>query len=130
MVEYYVVIDNIVDENNIQFRLYKFNPELSLKPIRVNNSYCDSSQKIIDIAENSLCRNVDCKFYILGSDSFLRDMFDNNITYFTHIQIEHSRQYGYKVVYRTYDNTNENIVIDLLDVSASGIFRYIRKLKI
>lgn len=130
MVEYYVVVDNIIDENNLEYRLYKFDPEISLKPVRVNKVYKDSVQKIIDIAEISLCKNNDCKFYILGNDSFLNSVFENNILEFSHIQIHHSRQYGYRVVYRTLDNEVDNVVIDLLDISAKGIFRYLKKLKI
>lgn len=129
MVDYYIIIDRICEDEFITFRIYKFNPEISLKPIRINTERCETIDMIINIIEDLIHTQDEFKVYILGEDMFLRNIFDNDINKFNNLKISYSRHEGYRVFYTICSTNNENRVIELLDVSASGILRYIRKIK-
>lgn len=130
MIDYYIVVDNIDENGLIAFRLYKFNPEISLKPIRIHTERCETIDMIINIIEDLIHTQNECKVYILGEDMFLRNIFDNDINKFNHLKINYSKQGGYRVFHTIYSTNNESSVIELLDVSASGMMRYIRKIKV
>ena len=130
MIDYYIVVDSIDENGLIAFRIYKFNPEISLKPIRIHTEHCETIDMIMNIIEDLIHTQDECKVYILGEDMFLRNIFDNDINKFNHLKIKYSRHGGYRVFYTIYSTNNESNVIELLDTSASGIMRYIRKIKV
>lgn len=129
MTEYYAIIDNAIDADNLSVRLYKFNPEISLKPLRISKNCCVSMEMIVNNIEISFNSREDCKYYILADDVFLRNLLDNNIKDFSHIEIVYNKASGYRVFYNSHDYEIDNVIIELLDVSSCGIFKYIRKLK-
>ena len=49
MIDYYIVVDNIDENGLIAFRLYKFNPEISLKPIRIHTERCETIDMIMNV---------------------------------------------------------------------------------
>lgn len=129
MTEYYAVIDNANNIENLSARLYKFNPEISLKPLRISKSCCVSMETIINNIEISFNSKEECKYYILANDLFLRNLLDNDIKDFSHIKIIYNEASGYRVFYNSYDCEIDNVIIELLDVSSYGLFKYIKKLK-
>lgn len=133
MIDYYIVVDSINESGLITFRVYKFNPEISLKPIRIIIEHYETINMTIDmiinIIEDLIHTQDDRKIYILSEDMFLRDLFDNDINKFNHLRINYNRTRGYRAFYTMYNNNNESSVIELLDVSASGIMKYLRKIK-
>lgn len=129
MIDYYIVIDSIEDKNLLSFRIYEFNPEVSLKPIRINSDKCDTVYELVNIIEDIVHAKDNCTVYILNSDEFLRNIFDNNIDEFIHIKIKYGISQGFRVFYSIY-GSNGCEKIELLDTSAPGLFRCIRKIKI
>lgn len=129
MIDYYIVVDSIDENGLIAFRLYKFNPEISLKPIRIHTEHCEIIDMIINIIEDLIHTQDDCKIYILGEDRFLRNIFDNDINKFNHLKINYSKHGGYRVFYTICNTNSEHNVVELLDTSASGVLKYIRKIK-
>lgn len=128
MIDYYIVIDNIDDKNLLTFRVYEFNPEVSIKPIRISLEKSITVYELVNIIEDVVHAKDSCTVYILNSDEFLRNIFDNNIDEFIHIKIKHSMSQGFRVFYSICRNECEKV--ELLDTSASGLFRCIRKIKL
>lgn len=129
MIDYYIVVDSIDENGLIAFRLYKFNPEISLKPIRIHTEHCETIDMIINIIEDLIHTQNECKVYILGEDMFLRNIFDNDINKINHLKINYSKHGGYRAFYTICNTNSEHNVVELLDTSASGVLKYIRKIK-
>lgn len=129
MIDYYIVVDSIDENGLIAFRLYKFNPEISLKPIRIHTERCETIDMIINIIEDLIHTQDECKVYILGEDMFIRNIFDNDINKFNHLKINYNKHGGYRVFYIICNTNSEHNVVELLDTSASGVLKYIRKIK-
>lgn len=130
MTDYYIIVDSIDENELIAFRLYKFNLEISIKPIRIHTERYETIDMIINIIEDLIHTHDEYKVYILGDDMFIRNIFDNDINNFSHLKINYSKHEGYRVFYTIYNTNNEHSIIELLDISASGIMRYIRKIKV
>lgn len=128
MSEYFIYIKNIEDETRLTFEVYKFSSEESLIPQKTDVELCEDCDRLLSIIEDILCNSNSGHIVLLGTDEYFKNYFDVEIDNFSRIEVNYCKANGYKVTYIPKQCNIGNNPIDLLDTSASGFMRYIRKI--
>lgn len=129
MVKYYIVLDDITEDNLLNFSLYKFDTEHDAKPIQTSTEKFETIERLISIMEDLVANYGTQDICIVSNtdDLINESRRDNIIRNCVRIMFRHN--IGYRVIYIPYSNNGNCSVVELIDTSASGILRYLKKLK-
>lgn len=129
MSKYYIVLDSITKDNLLTFSLYRLDIEKSIRPQLTSVEKVETIDRLISIIEDLVANYGIEDVCIFGDRKFMMYLYDKDNPIRNYIRVMFRKNSGYRVIYIPFTNDEESKVIELLDTSASGLLRYLRKIK-
>jgi hypothetical protein len=125
---YFIVINSIDKEDFLNFEVYKYDTEFSLKPEKMSVESFESVDRLIDLIEDIICNEQVNTVEIFADKTYAEHFFDVDINEFTRLTFKYDSNIGYRVAFIPKRHGAGNRIIELIDTSAHGILKYIKRL--
>jgi hypothetical protein len=125
---YFIVVNNIDKEDYLDFEIYRYDTEHSLKPEKMSVETFEPVDRLIDVIEDIICNDQVDTVEVFASSEYVEKFFDVDINEFTRLTFKYNNNVGYRVAFIPKRHGAGNRIIELIDTSAHGLARYLKRL--